>query len=332
MQAFSVRHGRRVPGLRPVVVPMEASQRGRAYLDWNATAPLRAQARAAMLAALELVGNPSSVHAEGRAARRAIEQARAQVAAWSARIPADVVFTSGGTEANATGLVARHGLPAPATPGFDRLLVSAIEHPSVCAGRPFRDRKGCANSGDRSGDRRSRRAASCAAGSGRPLVSVMLANNETGVIQPIRDVADLVHEAGCPAACRCGSGAGPDCMSISMQLKRRSSDDFRAQDRRAQGRRRPGRGARALHLTEPLIRGGGQERGLRAGTENVAAIAGFGAAAEAAGSNLAAEAATMRRLRDRLEAGLRAATPDSRYFRRKPGSGCRTPSCSPIPA
>lgn len=107
----------------------------RTYLDWNATAPLRPQAREAMLAALDAVGNPSSVHAEGRAARRLMDEARRHVAALVGAEPANVVFTSGGTEANATAL--SPSLRAPDGRPTDVLLVSAIEHPSVLAGGRF---------------------------------------------------------------------------------------------------------------------------------------------------------------------------------------------------
>src|SRR5262245_1501792 len=103
----------------------------RTYLDWNATAPLRGEARAAMVAALDVLGNPSSVHAEGRAARQVVEAARAQVAGLVGAEPRNVVFTAGGTEANALALSPRTGR------GFDRLLVSAIEHPSVRSGGRF---------------------------------------------------------------------------------------------------------------------------------------------------------------------------------------------------
>ena len=296
--------------MRPVVVPMEASQRGRAYLDWNATAPLRAQARAAMLAALELGGNPSSVHSEGRTARRAIEQARSQVAGLFGAIPADVVFTSGGTEANATALSPAWSAGA-GHPGFDRLLVSAIEHPSVAQGGRFATEKVARIPVTEAGivDLDALRSALRL---GPALVSVMLANNETGVIQPICDVADLVHEADSLLHVDAVQAPG----RIECNINQLKADLLTISAHKIGGPKGAGALVRreGLHLSEPLIRGGGQERGLRAGTEDVAAIAGFGAAADAAGSNLAAEAATMRRLRDLLENGLRAATPDILIF------------------
>src|SRR5438094_6259298 len=150
----------------------------RIYLDWNATAPLRSEARAAVLAALDVIGNPSSVHGEGRAARRLIEQAREQVAALVGAEPRNVVFTSGGTEANMLAL-------APAN-ARDRLLVSAIEHPSVLAGGRFVaaavERLPVGADGELVLEALERRLAALG---GRALVSLMLANNETGVVQPI---------------------------------------------------------------------------------------------------------------------------------------------------
>jgi cysteine desulfurase len=107
----------------------------RVYLDWNATTPLRPEAKAAMAAALDLAGNPSSVHAEGRQARRLIEEARAEVAAAVGALPRNVVFTSGGTEANVLALTP--GIRGGAGQALQRLLVSAVEHPSVLGGGRF---------------------------------------------------------------------------------------------------------------------------------------------------------------------------------------------------
>ncbi len=166
----------------------------RAYLDWNATAPLRPQARAAMTEALDVVGNPSSVHGEGRSARRLVERARAQVAALAGADAGQVVFTSGGTEANMLAL----------SPGWSgaggravwtRLLVSAIEHPSVGQGGRFAAGSVACIPATAQGlvDLAALREALRA---GPALVSVMLANNETGVIQPVSEAAAMVHEAG----------------------------------------------------------------------------------------------------------------------------------------
>jgi cysteine desulfurase len=286
----------------------------RVYLDWNATAPLRPEARAAMVAALDLCGNPSSVHGEGRAARRLIEDARAQVAALVGAAPRNVIFTSGGTEANMMALSPTSG-PVGDKASCDHLLVSAIEHPSVLAGgrfaRPAVECVPATTDGQVDLVALSRRLAALA-GTGRPLVSLMLANNETGVVQPISEVARLTHAAGGLLHVDAVQAAGRipcDINEIGADLLTLSGHKIGAPK---------GTGAlikrdEALHF-DPLIRGGGQERGARAGTENVAAIAGFGAAAAAAQSGLAAERAHMLALRERLEVGLRAATPAAVVF------------------
>jgi len=268
----------------------------RAYLDWNATAPLRPQARAALLEALDAIGNPSSVHAEGRAARGIVETARERVAALVGAEPRHVVFTASGTEANMLAL-------SPNTGGGQRLLVSAIEHPSVRSGGRFAAVEEVAVTAAGVVDLADlgRRLEGAPA-----LVSVMLANNETGVIQPIKEVARLVQEAGGLLHVDAVQAAG----RIPCDINALEADLLTLSGHKIGGPK--GAGAlvkrRPLNL-HPLVTGGGQERGERAGTENVAAIAGFGAAAGAAKANLTAESACMRGLRDRLEAGLRAATP-----------------------
>jgi len=279
---------------------------GRTYLDWNATAPLRPLARAAVVAALDEFGNPSSVHREGRAARGLVELARQQVAALVGAAPRDVVFTSGATEANMLALTPAYERSA-AHPGrCGRVLVSAIEHPSVRSGGRFAadfvEAIGVTADGIIDLSALARRLSALA--ETPPLVSVMAANNETGVIQPIPEVAAMVHDAGgllhvdaVQVVGRIGADInemGAEFLSISAH-KLGGPMGVGALVRRA--------GAPAL--VDPLIKGGGQERGARAGTENVAGIAGFGAAAAAAGETLAAEGARMRALRDRLEAGLR---------------------------
>jgi cysteine desulfurase len=272
----------------------------RIYFDWNATAPLRKEARAAVLAAFDLNGNPSSVHGEGRAARRLIEHAREQVAALVGAQPRNVAFTSGGTEANMLALA-----PAAAR---DRLLVSAIEHPSVLAGGRFPsgsvERLPVTGSGALDVAALERRLA--ALGS-RALVSLMLANNETGVVQPVAQAAQLVHATGGVLhvdAVQAGGRIPCDINALGADLLTLSGHKIGAPK---------GIGAligrTELSLVDVLIKGGGQERGLRAGTENVAGIAGFGAAAAAACEGFSAEAAYTAALRDRLEAGLKAASP-----------------------
>jgi cysteine desulfurase len=282
----------------------------RAYLDWNASAPLRPEARAAVVEALDQIGNPSSIHAEGRAVRHLVERSRAQIAKLVAVEPGNIIFTSGATEANVLALSPGWSL-RPGEPPLERLLVSAVEHVSVLeAGRFAADRVRKIPVDTQGVLDRSALAALLA---GRPaLVSVMLANNETGVIQPIREIADLVHEAGgllhvdavqAPGRIACNfNDLNADIMTLSAH---------KVGGPKGTGAliRKPG-----LHLSDPLIHGGGQERGLRAGTENVPGIAGFGAAVAAIAGRLAGEAAHMARLRQRLEAGLRAVTPDVIIF------------------
>ena len=249
----------------------------RVYLDWNATTPLRPEARAAMAQAWDIAGNPSSVHAEGREARRLVEDARAIVASAVGGQPQNVVFTSGGTEANSLALtpgLRRGEMPA------QRLLVSAIEHASVLAGGRFPadmiQTIGVTRSGVVDLDRLRKMLAD-----GPPaLVSIMLANNETGAIQPVAEAAELVHAAGGLLHVDAIQAFG----KVSFDLASTGADLMTLSAHKLGGPK----GAGALVLAEgllgfePLLRGGGQEQGRRAGTENVAAIAGFGAAAKAA--------------------------------------------------
>lgn len=276
----------------------------RAYFDWNAAPPLRDEARAAVLAAMSLTGNASSVHAEGRAARQVVEKARAQVAALVGAEPRNVTFTSGATEANALAL---NGFP-----GYERLLLSAIEHPSVKSGR---GRFTCDKVSELPVDGRGvldLQALSIAIGrAGRPLVSVMLANNETGVIQPIGEIARIVHEAG--GLLHVDAVQGPGRIDCSMADL--GADLISLSAHKLGGPQGVGALIRRGDIpVEPLIRGGGQERGLRAGTENVAGIAGFGAACAAVAANWRVEAARMAELRDRIEAGIRERVPQAVIF------------------
>ena len=284
----------------------------RIYLDWNATAPLRPQARAAVLAALDSSGNPSSVHAEGRAARRLIEEAREKVAALVAAEPRNVVFTSGGTEANMLALTPASG-PDGKVP--DRLLISALEHPSVLAGGRFAAAavQRVPATGDGQIDLAALADALAALEGRRALVSLMLANNETGVVQPVSEAARLTHEAGGVLHVDAVQAAGRipcDINAIGADLLTLSGHKIGA----LKGVGAVVRRDAAVPFPAPLIRGGGQERGARAGTENVAGIAAFGAAAAAALVDLGAEAGDMRALRDRFEAGLRSASPDIVVF------------------
>ncbi len=279
----------------------------RIYLDWNATAPLRPDARAAMSAALDQVGNPSSVHHEGRAARRLIEQARERVAALVGAEPRNVVFTSGGTEANMMAL-------SPALEssenkgGFDRLMISAVEHVSVREGGSFTSHhvEEIPVNGDGVVDMGAleRRLSELQRQDARPLlVSIMAANNETGVIQPVEAAAAVVHAAGGLLHVDAVQVAG----RIPFDIGSSGADLMTVSAHKLGGPQGVGaliKRSVTLHLAEPLLRGGGQERGARAGTENVAGIAGFGAAAASALVTMAADGEQMRSLRDRLEAGL----------------------------
>ena len=284
----------------------------RIYLDWNASAPLRPAAREAMCAAFELCGNPSSVHGEGRAARRLIEQAREDVAALVRAKARNVIFTSGGTEANALALSPAIEVGADKAPR-DRLLISAIEHPSVRAGGRFApdaigDIPVSANGVvDLAALERS------LAKGGRTLVSLMAANNETGVVQPVAAASEIVHRHGGFLHVDAVQAAG----RMPLDINALGADLLTLSAHKLGGAK--GAGAlikrdEALHFAEPLIKGGGQERGSRAGTENVAAIAAFGTAAAACRAALAGETIHMTTLRDRLEAGLRALTPEAVIF------------------
>jgi cysteine desulfurase len=273
----------------------------RIYLDWNATTPLRDEARRAMSDALDLPGNASSVHAEGREARKWIEGARAAVAAAAGAAPRSVVFTSGGTEANALALAP--GLRRGSSPPAERLAVSAIEHASVLSGGRFlREQietvrvtpEGVVDLDHLRELLRDRPPA---------LVSIMLANNETGAIQPVAAAAQIVHQAGGLVHVDAIQAFG----KIALDMGELGADLLTLSAHKVGGPK----GVGALVLAEgvsglePLLRGGGQELSRRAGTENVAGIAGFGAAATAAMAGLSAESHRLQGLRKRLEEGLR---------------------------
>ncbi|MBL9036759.1 MAG: cysteine desulfurase [Rhodospirillaceae bacterium] len=260
---------------------------GAVYMDANATMPICAPAQAALTHALGTLGNPSSVHRFGRAARALVDQARAQVAKLVQGRAQDVVFTSGGTEANNLAIASR---------GDRALIVSGIEHDSVlqpasrAGARVLRTLAGGrADLGDLE---------AALAETGRPaFVSLMLANNETGVIQPVREAADLVHRAGGILHCDASQAPG----RIAVDLHALGADMLTLSAHKIGGAL--GAGALVSNRDMPLqpqVWGGGQERFRRAGTENVPAIAAFGAAAEAAATLPQAAA----ELRDRLEAAL----------------------------
>ena len=273
----------------------------RVYLDWNATTPLRPEARAAMAAAFEIGGNPSSVHSEGRAARRLIEDARAALAAVLGADARNVIFTSGGTEANALaltpGLRRGNGLP------IQRLIVSAIEHASVLAGGRFVRELITSAPVTSSGVIDLERLTALFKGQPPALVSVMLANNETGAIQPIAEVAAIVHAAGGLLHV----DAVQALSKIPINLSALGADVLTVSAHKIGGPKGAGAMivADGLYGLEPQVRGGGQEQGRRAGTENVIGIAGFGAALKAAMASADADHADIQTLRNRLETGLR---------------------------
>ncbi|MGE0256766.1 MAG: cysteine desulfurase family protein [Alphaproteobacteria bacterium] len=265
-----------------------------AYLDHNATTPVRPEAAAAVAEALARGGNPSSVHRFGRLARRAVEEAREVVAALAGADPAGVVFTAGGTEANNLALTGA---------GRRRVLVSAVEHASV---REARD-DAIAIPVDAEGIVRLDALADLLAADPLPaLVSVMWANNETGAIQPVADVAALARVHGALFHCDAVQAAG----RLPLDMSAAGIDLMTLSAHKLGGPQ----GAGALVLRDGIevagmLRGGGQERGRRAGTENVPAIAGFGMAAALAAGSLADESARLAALRDRLEAEARARVP-----------------------
>src|SRR5579872_3344316 len=282
----------------------------RTYLDWNATAPLRAEARAAIAEALDLWGNPSSVHWEGRQARKWVEGARAAIANAVGALPKDIIFTSGGTEANALALA--RNLRRGKTPAVERLMVSAIEHASVLTGGRFHPdavttlRVTPAGLVDLEHLREVMR-------SGPPaLVSIMLANNETGALQPVAAAAEIVHATGGLLHVDAIQAFG----KIPMDMKELGADLMTLSAHKVGGPKGVGALALADGLSglEALLRGGGQELSRRAGTENVTGIAGFGAAARAAMADFLTEARRLESLRNRLEQGLRAATPTAIVF------------------
>jgi len=262
------------------------------YLDYNATAPVRPEAKAAVIAALEVGGNPSSVHAAGRAARSLIETARAQVAALVGVVGGSVTFTSGGTESNALAI------ESAVAAGYDRILLGATEHGAVtenarAAGVPVLvwpvDADGVADLGWLREE---------LSKGGKPLACLMLANNETGVIQPVAEASALVREAGGWLHVDAVQAAG----KIAIDFTALGADTMALAAHKLGG---PfGVGALVAGTRATLVRrlhGGGQERGRRAGAENLSGIAGFGAAAVAAQRDLdqiAAQAAW----RDALQA------------------------------
>jgi cysteine desulfurase len=273
----------------------------RIYLDWNATTPLRAEARTAMTEASDLCGNPSSVHAEGREARKWVEAARAAIAKAVGALPKNLIFTSGGTEANALALTP--GLRRGEGAAVESLVASAIEHASVLSGGRFSP-EATATVGATSDGVVDLGQLRDLLRQGPPaLVSIMLANNETGAIQPVAAAAEIVHEAGGLLHVDAVQAFG----KVTFDMKGLGADLLTLSAHKIGGPKGVGALALADGLSGPeaLLRGGGQELSRRAGTENVAGIAGFGAAATAAVAGLKDEVRRIEGLRNRLEDGLR---------------------------
>jgi len=265
------------------------------YLDWNATTPLRPEAAAAMSAMLARCGNPSSVHRWGRSARQAVEQAHSALGALLGAPAEGVVFVSGGTEANHLALLGS---------GRDRVLVSAVEHDSVLRAVPETERIPVDRDGVVVLDTLDRLLASDRLPA---LVSVMLANNETGVVQPVAAIAAIARAHGALFHCDAVQAAG----KIALDVDAIGADLVTLSAHKLGGP--SGIGALVvtgdLELT-PLLRGGGQEHGRRAGTENLAGIAGFAAAAATAAQETAVYD-RVRALRDALEAEVAAIAPEA---------------------
>ena len=280
----------------------------RSYLDHNATTPLHPAARAAMIDACDISGNPSSVHAEGRAARAVIDDARRAVAALTCTRLENVFFTSGGTEALNMALTPELML---AGRSFPRLLVGAGEHPAVLSGHRFGD---AAEIVPLLADGRLDLGALEARVNGEPvMLAIQAANNETGVLQPVREAADVVHAAGGYVVCDAVQAAG----KISCDIKALGADALAVSSHKFGGPK--GVGAlcfadSAHHLTMGVVRGGGQERGLRAGTENIVGIAGMGAACGPADDRREADSRKLAVWRDAIEASVLAVAPGAVVF------------------
>ena len=281
----------------------------RSYLDHNATSPVRPEVARAVARVLAMPGNPSSIHAEGRAARAEVERARERVAALIGARPRQVIFTSGGTEAaNAvlSGALRRTGQPAPT-----RLLISATEHPCVSAGHRFAADATEVLPVDASGVVRldAVRARLLALADESLLISVHAANNETGVAQPLVDLVDLAREHGRALvhsdAVQVVGKLPLDVAALGLDALTLSGHKFCAP--KGVGALVLGEGA---ELERAFLRGGGQESRLRCGTENLSGIVGMGEAAAIGRAMLDAEAARLADLRDVLEVRLRRIAPD----------------------
>lgn len=295
--------------------PIETKMAGRrAYLDYNASAPLLAAARAAMIAALDTAANPSSVHAEGRAARRLIENARRDVALLVNAGAEHVVFTSGATEAAST-LLTPDWQMGRGTVRMSRLYVCEADHPCVLNGGRFPAAQVARIGVDADGLVRLDALAAALGrhdkADGLPLVAIHAANNETGVIQPVGRIAEIVKAAGGILVIDAVQAAG----RIPLDMSAGYADYLILSSHKIGGPKGVGAiiAASDLMMPRPLIAGGGQEKGHRGGTENLAAIAGFGAAAREALIGLKRIDAVARR-RDEIEAIVKTLVPDAEIF------------------
>ncbi|WP_027166429.1 cysteine desulfurase family protein [Mesorhizobium sp. WSM3224] len=285
----------------------------RAYLDYNASAPLIAEARAAMVAALD-AANPSSVHTEGRASRRLVEDARRDVARLVNARPEHVVFTSGATEAASTLLGPDWQMGRGAI-RMSHLYVSAADHPCILNGGRFAAAQVTKLGVDRNGiadlDALSSALAAHDKAAGLPLVAIHAANNETGIVQPVERIAEIVKAAGGVLVVDAVQAAGRIPLDMSVPY----ADYLILSSHKIGGPKGVGAivAASDLMMPRPLVNGGGQEKSHRAGTENVAGIAGFGAAARFALTGLDGMDAMARR-RDEVEAIVRDLAPDAEIF------------------
>ncbi len=278
----------------------------RIYLDHNATTRLHPDARDAMLPLLDdCYGNPSSIHAQGRAARDVVERARAEVASLLGAAGEEIVFTSGGTEANALAVVGGAQAARAAEPRRTRVLASPIEHPSVDAPLEALARDGFEVTRLRvdSRGRLDLQEVARALGDQVALVAVQLANHELGNILPVVEIAALAHAAGARLHIDAVQAAG----KLPVDVKALDADSASISAHKIHGPK----GIAALYLRNgrepaPPALGGHQERGRRPGTENVPGIAAFGVAARLARSNGPAWSARIASLRDQLEAGALA--------------------------
>ena len=276
------------------------------YLDHNASTPVRPEVADAMLVALRDLGaNPSSMHRDGQRVRAAVERARDQVAALVNARPDEVVFVSGGTEGDHLALV---GAAWARRAEGRRVAVAAIEHHAVHGAADVLASLGWAHEALAcDADGRTLAAAVDALPAGTTVISTMLANNETGVLQPVAELAARAHARGLRVHCDAVQAAG----KVPVDVESLGADYVVISGHKFGGPK----GAAALVVRrgaplEPLQRGTGHERGRRGGTENVPGIVGLGLAAEYAAADLAAERARLEVLRARFEAGLRAAVPD----------------------